>query len=75
MDLVGTVDTCCTPHATLTNAQDHRCTPAMAAGLTHHVWTVAALLHVHVPPPRWQPPKQRGRRSKELQKLIEQWAS
>jgi hypothetical protein len=33
------------------------------------------LLHFHVPPPRWQPPKKRGRRSKELQKLIEQWAS
>jgi NADP-dependent 3-hydroxy acid dehydrogenase YdfG len=75
MDLVGTVDNCCTPHDTLTNAQGHRCTPAMAAGLTHHVWTVADLLHVHVPPPRWQPPKKRGRRSKELQKLIEQWAS
>jgi hypothetical protein len=75
MDLVGTVDNCCTPHATLTNAQGHRGTPAMAAGLTHHVWTVAALLHVHGPPPRWQPPKKRGRRSKELQKVIEQWAS
>ena len=75
MDLVGTVDNCCTPHDTLTNAQGHRCTPAMAAGLTHHVWTVAELLHVHVPPPRWQPPKKRGRRSKELQKLIEQWSS
>jgi hypothetical protein len=75
MDLVGTVSNCCTPHDTLTNAQGHRCTPAMAAGLTHHVWTVAELLHFHVPPPRWQPPKKRGRRSKELQTLIEQWAS
>ena len=75
MDLVGTVDNCWTPHDTLTNAQGHRCTPAMAAGLTHHVWTVAEWLHVHVPPPRWQPPKQRGRRSNELQTLIEQWAS
>jgi hypothetical protein len=75
MDLVGTVDNCWTPHDTLTNAQGHRCTPAMAASLTHHVWTVAEWLHVHVPPPRWQPPKKRGRRSKELQTLIEQWAS
>ena len=57
MDLVGTVDTCWTPHDTLTHAQGHRCTPAMAASLTHHVWTVAEWLHVHVPPPRWQPPK------------------
>jgi hypothetical protein len=75
MDLVGTVDNFCTPHDTLTHAQGHRCPPAMAASLTHHVWTVAAWLHVHVPPPRWQPPKQRGRRSKALQTLIEQWAS
>jgi len=75
MNLVGTVDTCWTPHATLTNAQGHRGTPAMAASLTHHVWTVAEWLHVHVPPPRWQPPKKRGRRSKELQTLIAQWAS
>jgi hypothetical protein len=75
MYLVGTVYNFCTPHDTLTNAQGHRCTPAMAAGLTQHVWTVAELLHFHVPPPRWQPPKKRGRRSKELQKLIEQWAS
>jgi len=75
MDLVGTVYNFCTPHDTLTNAQGHRCTPAMAAGLTQHVWTVAELLHFHVPPPRWQPPKQRGRRSKELHKVIEQWAS
>jgi len=75
MYLVGTVYNFCTPHDTLTNAQGHRCTPAMAAGLTHHVWTVAELLHFHVPPPRWQPPRRRGRRSKELQKLIERWAS
>jgi len=75
MSLVGTVDTFGTPHDTLTNAQGHRCPPAMAASLTHQVWTVAELLYVHVPPPRWQPPKKRGRRSKELQTLIEQWAS
>jgi hypothetical protein len=27
-----------------------------------------------VPPPPWQPPKQRGRRSKQLHELIERWA-
>lgn len=32
------------------------------------------LLEYHVPPPPWQPPKQRGRRSKQLQELIERWA-
>jgi len=69
---VGTVDNFCPLHDTLTNAQSHRCTPSIAAGLTRHVWTVAELLHFHVPPPRRQPPKKRGRRSKALHKLIEQ---
>jgi hypothetical protein len=35
---VGTVDNSCPPHDTLTNAQGHRCTPAMGAGFTRHVW-------------------------------------
>jgi hypothetical protein len=38
-------------------------TPAMAAGLTDHIWTVGELLMYKVPLPRWQPPKQRGRPS------------
>ena len=75
MYLVGTVYNFCTPHETLTLARGRPCTPAMAAGLTGHVWTVAELLHFHVPPPPWQPPRKRGRRSKELQRLIEQWAT
>jgi transposase-like protein len=48
-------------------------TPAMAAGLTDHQWTVDELLMFRVPPPRWTPPKQRGRRSKEMLQLIERW--
>ena len=48
-------------------------TPAMAAGLTDHQWTHSELLMFKVPPPRWQPPKQRGRRSKETWQLIERW--
>jgi hypothetical protein len=76
MDLVGTVDPCWTPHATLTHARGHRCPLVMAASLTHHVWTVAAWRPVHVPPPRWQPPnQQRGRRSNELHQVMEPWAS
>ena len=73
--LVGTVYNLCTPHDTLTQAQGQPCTPAMAAGLTDHVWSVSELLSFHVPPPRWRPPKKRGRPSKEMQKLIEQWAT
>lgn len=45
-------------------------TPAIAAGLTDHIWTVDELLMYRVPPPRWMPPKHRGRPSKELLALI-----
>jgi transposase-like protein len=74
MYLVGTVYNFCTFHASLTTAQQRR-TPAMAAGLTDHCWTVEELLNHRVPPARWQPPKQRGRRSKQMQALIARWAS
>lgn len=74
MYLVGTVYNFCTRHASLTSAQERR-TPAMAAGLTDHCWTVAEMLTHQVPPARWQPPKQRGRRSKEMQALIARWAA
>ena len=36
-------------------------TPAMAAGLTDHRWTLAELLHYQVPLPAWVAPKRRGR--------------
>ncbi len=36
-------------------------TPAMAAGLTDHQWTMGELLTYQVPPPPWVPPKRRGR--------------
>jgi transposase-like protein len=48
-------------------------TPAIAAGLTDHIWTVDELLMFRVPPPPWSPPKRRGRPSKELLQLIERW--
>ena len=40
-------------------------TPAMAAGLTDHRWTMAELLTYQVPPPPWMPPKRRGRPPKQ----------
>jgi transposase-like protein len=40
-------------------------TPAMAAGLTDHQWTMAELLAYQVPPPPWVPPKRRGRPPKQ----------
>lgn len=48
-------------------------TPALAAGLTDHIWTPAELLCLRIPPPRWQPPKRRGRRPNALQALVERW--
>lgn len=36
------------------------CTPAMAAGLTDHVWSIWELLHYHVAPPPWVERKRRG---------------
>jgi transposase-like protein len=44
-------------------------TPAMAAGLTHHRWTMRALLRYQVPIPPWVAPKRRGRPSKRAQPL------
>jgi transposase-like protein/IS1 family transposase len=71
MFLVGTVSNFCTPHESLNSAQ--KTTPAMAAGITDHRWTMHELLSLHVPPPRWTPPKQRGRPSHMLKRLIERW--
>jgi transposase-like protein len=36
-------------------------TPAMAAGLTDHRWTLRELLQYQVPLPAWVPPRRRGR--------------
>jgi transposase-like protein/IS1 family transposase len=76
MWLVGSVYNFCSPHDSLremTGRAVRDRTPAMAAGITRRVWSVRALLSYHVPPPRWTPPKRRGRRSKEMLALIEQW--
>jgi transposase-like protein len=74
MYLIGTVYNFCTPHASLAHA-DGETTPAMAAGITDHCWSVRELLSYHVPPPRWTPPKQRGRPSWALQRLVKRWCS
>jgi len=81
MYLIGTVYNFCTPHASLglpgltAGASGIKRTPAMAAGITDHCWTVQELLSYHVPPPRWTPPKQRGRPSRALQCLVARWCS
>ena len=73
MFLVGTVYHLCTPHESLSHTQ--QTTPAMAAGITDHCWTMHELLSFHVPLSRWAPPKRCGRPSRALQHLIERWCS
>jgi len=81
MYLIGTVYNFCTPHASLrlvaaaSGMPGVQRTPAMAAGITDHGWTVQELLSCHVPPPRWIPPKRRGRPSRVFQRLVERWCS
>jgi hypothetical protein len=48
-------------------------TQAMATGLTDHRWSVAELFFFKVPPPRWKPPKRRGRPSKAILELVKLW--
>jgi hypothetical protein len=73
MFLVGTVYNFCTPHESLSHTR--QTTPAMAAGITDHCWTIHELLSFHVPLSRWAPPKRRGRPSRTLQRLIERWCA
>ena len=72
MYLIGTGYNFCTPHASLAQAGG-KTTPARAAGITDHCWSVRELLSYHVPPLPWTPPKQRGRPSHALKRLIERW--
>ena len=73
--LTGTVYTFCTPHRTLSQPAHALRTPAMAAAITDHCWTVHELLTYRVAPARWMPPKRRGRRSRRMQALIARWAA
>ena len=73
MYLVGTVYNFCSVHSSLRLENGGLQTPAMAAGLTDHVWTVGEMLRHRVPPPRWEPPRRRGRRSKAVQALVDRW--
>ncbi len=71
MWLVGTVYNFCTPHRSLGRGQ----TPAMAAGISDHVWNIDELLHYRVPPTRWRAPTKWGRRTKAEEALIARWAA
>ena len=72
MYLIGTVYNFCTPHESLAYAGG-KTTPAMAAGITDHCWSVQELLSYRVPPPQWTPPKRRGRPSHAFKRMRERW--
>jgi len=67
MYLVGTAYNFCWPHASLRTRRVGpgrkwlERTPAMAAGLADHPWTLHDLLTYQVPPAPWVAPKRRGR--------------
>jgi IS1 family transposase len=69
MYLIGCTYNFCWPHETLSRprGEDHphhawsACTPAMASGLTDHVWSMWELLRYRVAPPPWSEPRRRGR--------------
>jgi transposase-like protein/IS1 family transposase len=72
MWLVGGVYNLCTPHHSLRveSGSGHRWqerTPAMAAGLTDHVWKMEELLRYQVPLLEWVAPRRRGRPPKQSQ--------
>ena len=63
MYLIGCIYNFCWPPQELSSRRQvgHPCTPAMAAGLSDHIWSVAELLTYKVAPPPWVAPKRRGR--------------
>ena len=81
MYLVGTVYNFCAPHKSLRRvlylADNTRRwvsrTPAIAAGITDHIWTMQELLAYQVPLPPWEPPRRRGRPPKRIKELINRW--
>ncbi len=68
MYLIGSTYNFCWPHHELSNRKHfgYLCTPAMAAGLTDHIWSVSELLCLKVAPAPWVQPKRRGRPRKAM---------
>lgn len=50
-------------------------TPAIAAGLTDHIWSLPELFSLNIPPPPWKPSYKRGRPSLATQTLALRWCS
>ncbi len=82
MWLVGTAYNFCWEHESLrleTTAPSGRkwqeLTPAMAAGLTDHRWSLRELLSYQIPLPAWVAPKRRGRPPRQARLLLQKVAA
>jgi len=72
MYLIGCTYNFCLAHHELSKAKHWgmACTPAMASGLTDHVWSVCELLHYKVAPSPWIEPKRRGRPKRRAEQTV-----
>lgn len=69
MYLVGCTYNFCFPHHELSKVKHvgYQCTPAMAAGLTDHIWSVRELLTYKIAPDPWVEPKRPKRQKRSAQ--------
>ena len=72
MYLIGCTYNFCLAHHELSKAKHwgRAWTPAMASGLTDHVWSVCELLSYKVAPSPWIEPKRRGRPKKQAAQTV-----
>jgi transposase-like protein/IS1 family transposase len=75
MYLIGCTYNFCFPHHTLSKSKakggfGFSCTPAMASGITNHIWSVKELLTYKIPPPPLPVPKKKGRPCTKQQKNL-----
>jgi IS1 family transposase len=72
MYLIGCTYNFCWAHQELSKASHFgkACTPAMASGLTDHVWSVCELVSYKVAPSPWIEPKRRGRPKKQGEQTV-----
>jgi transposase-like protein/IS1 family transposase len=71
MYLIGCTYNFCFPHQQLSKTKHvgSPCTPAMAAGLTDHVWSICELLSYRIAPVPWVSPAKRGRPKKTVESI------
>lgn len=71
MYLIGCSYNFCFAHHELSKSMHwgSACTPAMAAGLTDHVWSVCELLGYRIAPPPWTQPSKPGRSSQTAEPI------